>query len=426
MFEWFKKKKEDIEEKRDTTHYISQDGNEILNLWLQLNEVNSDTFDDLIKKLDLIYPYSLSLHKKSISIADHIWEENGYIGSIEFEKEVFPDYNATNKYSKIAVENSKQRTIVNHTLHLCKDGIIVETNYSFSDITREESTCRYREFFKMSKDKDNKVVFTKQKDTFNISTTSSSFTYRNERSYKREQTHDNIIQITLIDNVTYGPGKVVIQLNKHKDDVLNFQDEYDFARNLWCCDFNKPGVVLKKITQYCEKYNLDIPFVNISTVKEGYKVTKNLLYENYKSENQKKTSIIEHQDNSKSSTSKRIFIHTEYENDMNCRIIEIETSNKKSMVLKAYMKGEESTIPNEEEIISYLLMEFPRITLVDQVGWDQITETYFYYISNIAFKNPSENLQKVELTRYENDKEVDSKVWKRHNLEEDAAVLKRK
>lgn len=424
MFEWLQKKRNQNTSQKRKIHFITAEADQIINSWLKANKISIESLDDLLNKLNLTYSSFSEIKKKNISISDKVWETPGYIGSIEFEKEIFTNYNCDNKFAKRAIEDANQSLILNHTIHLCENTVIVEINYSYSDVSRNIITVQYKEFFNIVKQENGNYSFVKQKDENNVKITYYSYLYSDGKTYKREQIQDGLIQILLFNNSYTGPKKMTIQLSQDINSKIEFPVENILIAELWFTDFNNLSEVLEKITRYCENNNIDISSIKITST-DGNNFNKDLIYVNDKNNNLKNISLLERTNGQETASLKSVNVYNSYENDLSCRTIEVSTVGKETITLKVYYNSEYPFIPNENKTIYYLLSEYFKINSRNQENTDAL-DIHFENISQISFFEPSDNLQKVELIRYKNGKETDSKIWKRYNFEEDAAVLRRK
>lgn len=428
MFEWLRKNN-----KSDKVlhHTATDDVYKIIHLFAEVNGITIYEIDDILKKLGLTYPNPSFLEKKAIAIADDMWKEEGYIGSIQFDKEVFEDYNSSNIYSKNAYDEAKKHFVLNHVIHFCKDGIILELNYKHSNYFSDETiTTKRMEYFKLNK-QGNDFIFQKTKDRVEMSGALGSFMCKNEKAYTREQLSDNIIRITLLKNDGRYRDKLVIEIHKDKEQLIDFVNEKKLASDLWTSNFSLPSVALKYMLDYFDENMINIPYIKVMRFVGGWKLAKDLLYENYDESNIKKASLYEKKvscgdiDESGKPTLKTINIYNSYEEDKSVRIVEVDAKNTAKMVLKVYMNNEEAYIPNENQLINYLLKEFPHLNLTGNVNFSK-TDALFHNISAISFSNIDDNLSKVELSYYKGECLMGTKEWKRHTFEEDGPVLKRK
>lgn len=428
MFKWLKKGNNSCKTLR---HSATDDVYKILCLFAKVNNITIYEIDDILKKLELNYPYASILDKKSIAIADDIWKEDGYIGSIQFDKEIFDDYNSSNKYAKSIYNEAQRHVVLNHVIHLCKDGIILEFNYKYFGFVMgdETKTCR-RIYFKLNK-KDNDYQFTKTKEHVSIGGSYGSCVIKNNKGYTREQLSDNIIRLSFINNDGRNQEKLVIEIYKDKDQMIDFVNEKILVSDIWYSNFNLPSVALKYMIDYFEKNNIDISFIKVMKIVNGWKVAKDLVYENYSEVNSKKVSLLEKKVSSGDidvkckPTLKTINIYNTVEGDKNVRVLEVDSKNAAKMILKVYMNNTDAFIPNETKLINYLLKEFPELSLTGNPNFGKL-DVLFHNISTISFSNIDDNLSKVELFLYKGDYLMGTKEWKKHIFEESCPVLRKK
>lgn len=421
MFEWLKQNQR-IGKRKKILHFITNDANTILGKWLKINNINLDSLDDLFCKLNLLYPSFCNIEKCNISISDKVWDIPGYIGSVKFEKEIFTKYNSNNKFAKRAINDAKQPLILNHMIHFYQDGIMVEIDYKYSDITADTNACQYKEFYKIVKQNNEIFNLVKDREESLIKISNFMYLHYDEKTYNREQISDHIYRITLFEKSYSGPRKVIIDLTYDNDNLLEFPFEDILRVDLMCCCISKPSEILKTIIKYCEKYDLDVSSIRVSTVDEK-RNTKDLTYEINKLNNSKNTSLLE-QTNKDNISLKKLSIWNTNECDLNCRIILIENDRNESLVLKAYFDSNDMYIPNENDLINYLLVNFPVINKYDYSSANRF-RTYFEDISHISFTEVSDSLKKVELLSYTGPDLVESKEWKRPEYD-NGYSLKRK
>ena len=425
MFEWFKKgnKSEKV-----LHHAATDDVYKIIHLFSLVNDITIYEIDDIVRKLGLIYPNASIFEKKPIAIADDIWNEQGYIGSIEFDKEIFDTYNSSNNYAKNIYKDANTHFVLNHVIHLCKDGVFLELNYKYNEpIYGDITKIRRRIYFKLNK-KDNDFEFVKNKEHLQMNGRHGSLVIKNDESYVREQIHDNIIRLTFIK----GDGKkLVIEISKDKDQFIDFVDEKQLVTNILYSNFELPSIALKYMIEYFEKNNINVSFINVRNIVSGWKISRELVYEDYKENNTKKVSLLEKKtlrddiDESKKPTLKTLNIYNIYEDGKSVRVVEVDAKNTAKMVLKVTMDNNCAYIPNETQLINYLLKEFPHMNISGYPNFSKI-DVLFHNISTTSFSNISDDLCGVELSYYKGEYLMGTKEWKRHTFEEEGPVLKRK
>lgn len=428
MFEWLKK---GSKANKVLHHTATDDVYKILHLFAEVNSITIYEIDDILKKLGLTYPNPSFFEKRPVAIADDMWSEEGYIGSIQFDKEVFEDYNSSNRYAKHVYDESDKHVVLNHVIHLCKDGIILELNYKYTNSVSDGSvTTKRMEYFKLNK-KDNDYEFVKDKEYVEMSGSYGSLMIRNDKGYVRKQLSDNIIRLSIQKKDGRSTEKIDIDIHKDKDQVLEFPDEKKLASDLTVSNFSLPSVALKYILDYFDKLGVNIPFVKVMHKVNGWKIAKDLTYENYSNDKSKKVSLYEKKlscgdiDESKKPTLKTIEVYNTCEDGKSVRIVEVDAKNTAKMILKVHMNSEDVYIPNENQLINYLLKEFPHLSLTGNVNFSKI-DVLFHNISAISFSNIDDNLCKVELSYYKGDYLMGTKEWKRHIFDEEGPVLKRK
>ena len=255
-----------------------------------------------------------------------------------------------------------------------------------------------------------------------------SLVIKNEESYVREQIHDNIIRLTFIK----GDGKkLIIEISKDKDQFIDFVDEKQLVTNILYSNFELPSIALKYMIEYFEKNNINVSFINVRNIVSRWKISKELVYEDYKENNTKKVSLLEKRtlrddiDESKKPTLKTLNIYNTYEDGKSVRVVEVDAKNTAKMVLKVTMDNNSAYIPNETQLINYLLKEFPHMNISGCPNFSKI-DVLFHNISATSFSNISDDLCGVELSYYKGDYLMGTKEWKRHTFEEEGHVLKRK
>lgn len=425
MFEWLKKGSKNG---KVLHHAATDDVYKIIHLFSLVNDITIYEIDDIVRKIGLIYPNASIFEKKPIEIADDIWNEQGYIGSIEFDKEIFDTYNSSNDYAKNIYKDANTHFVLNHVIHLCKDGVILELNYKYNEpIYGDITKIRRRIYFKLNK-KDNDYEFVKNKEHLQMNGRHGSLIIKNEESYVREQIHDNIIRLTFIK----GDGKkLVIEISKDKEQFIEFVDEKQLVTNILYSNFELPSIALKYMIEYFEKNNINVSFINVRNIVSGWKISRELVYEDYKENNTKKVSLLEKKtlrddiDESRKPTLKTLNIYNTYEDGKSVRVIEVDAKNTARMVLKVTMDNNSAYIPNETQLINYLLKEFPHMNISGYPNFSKI-DVLFHNISATSFSNISDDLCGVELSYYKGEHLMGTKEWKKHTFEEEGPVLKRK
>ncbi len=420
MFEWLNKQKRSSRKK--ILHFITNDADIILLKWLKINNIDLDSLDDLFCKLNLLYPSFCNIEKGNVSISDKVWNIPGYIGSVKFDKEIFAKYNSNNNFAKRAMNDAKQPLVLNHMIHFYENGIMVEINYKYSNITADTNTCQYKEFFKIIKQNNGEFDLVKDREESSIKMSNFMSLHYDEKIYSREQVSDQVYRISIFEKAYKGPRKVVIDLTTENGGLLKFSNEDMLRADLMYCSVSKPSEVLKTVIKYCEKNNISISSVRIVTLDEK-KNARDLTYENNSKNNSKNVNLLEQIIKSDISL-KKINIWNTSEDDLNCRVIVIENGSKESLALKVYSDSDNVFIPNEIELINYLLVNFPVIDKYSYSGTDRL-ETYFEDISKISFTDISDSLKRVELLSYVDADLVDSVKWKRPEYDCDYS-LKRK
>lgn len=421
MFEWLKQNQR-IGRRKKVLHFITNEADSILTKWLNINNINIDSLDDLLCKLNLIYPSFCNIEKGKVSISDKAWSIPGYIGCIQFDKEIFTKYNYNNKFAKRALFDANEPLVLNHMIHLYENGIMIEINYKYSDITADTNVCQYKEYYKIIKQNNGEFNLVKDREESLMKLSNFMYRHFDEKVYNREQISDHVYRISLFEKSYSGPRNVIIDLTYDNDDLLEFSCEDMLRDELMSSCMSKPSEFLKVIIRYCNIYNLNISSIRVSAIDEKGN-TKDLTYEINKLSNSKNISLLE-QTNKDNISLKKLSIWNTNENDLNCRVVLIENEGKESLILKVYFDSDDVFIPNEEELIDYLFVNFPVINKFDYSGTNRF-RTYFEDISRISFTEVSDSLKKVELLSYSGADLVESKEWKRPEYDSSYS-LKRK
>lgn len=426
MFKWLRKDNNKV-----LHHTATDDVYKILHLFANVNGIEIYEIDDILRKLGLTYPNPSFFEKKPIGIADDIWKEDGYIGSIQFDKEIFEDYNSSNRYAKNVYDETGKHVVLNHIIHLCRDGIILELDYKYTNSIVDGSVTTKRvQYFTLEK-KENDYDFISGKEYVKMTGSYGSLMIRNDMGYTREQLNDNVIRLSVKKKDGRNNEKLDIEIQKDKNQVIQFPNEKKLASDITLSDFSLPSVALKYILDYFEKLNINVPSIRVTHKVNGWKIAKDLSYENHLNDRSKKVSLFEKKvscgdiDESKKPTLKTLNIFNTIENGKSVRIIEVDSKNTAKMILKVTTSNNEAYIPNENHLISYLLKEFPHLSLTGNPNFSKI-DSLFHNISAISFSNISDDLCGVELSYYKGEYLMGTKEWKRHTFEEEGPVLKRK
>ena len=428
MFEWLKKGNKS---QKVLHHTATDDVYKIIHLFSNVNGIVVYEIDDIFKKLGLNYPNPSFLEKKPISISDSVWEEDGYIGSVQFDKEIFEDYNCSNTFAKNVYDEAGRHVVLKHIIHFCKDGIILELDYKYtSSIVDGSATSKRMIYFKLNK-KENDYDFIKGKEYVEMSGSYGSLITRNDKGYVRKQLSDNIIKLSIQKNDGRNAEKLDIEIHKDKDQIIEFPNEKNLASDLTTSNFSLPSVALKYILDYFEKLGVNVPVIKVMHKVNGWKIARDLTYENYTNGDSKKVSLFEKKvscgdiDESKKPSLKTLNIYNTVEDGKSVRIVEVDSKNTAKMVLKVTMNNNQAYISNENQLINYLMKEFPHLSLTGNPNFGKI-DSLFHNISAISFSNISDDLCGVELSYYKGEYLMGTKEWKRHTFEEEGPVLKRK
>lgn len=434
MFEWLFRKNKVVqttqEKKIDLSNFTKEKckfniSNEVLSILEKWNKINQTNFSisDLFSMLQLDGHDFVDVKFAEYPIYDDVWKIPGYISSFRFDI-CLNSNNALNEYSKKYLDEMGENNNVRHFVHLCKDGLVLSMDYKL-------------------KTKD----FRKSDITYNIVKKESDYELNKTNEYSLIILEPNSVYASIFDTIVCErfkdkDGYYVININeRYSDDIytknikfklksdveFDFPKEKELMKKLGNKSVSFPDAIMAIIVNYLKKYNLEADDIKIDGINDENKVVRSVSYKKINDNihvnlNMKKDDI-DH-------SLKTVDVSLVSENDYYVRVFTIKTAAGRDMRLKVYYNNLNSVADRDFNVIDYFMGYFP-VGLIDNGAEWYPFDIHFRLLCQSCFSNNMNCIDKITLEYFEINRLVDSREWKRYNLEQDQScednpVLKRK
>lgn len=427
MFDWLFRKK-NIEEtaisevKMGTQYNVSDEVISILEKWNKINQT-SFSISDLFSLLKLDGPDFVDVKFVDYPIYDDVWKIPGYVGSFRFDICINND-NSFHEYSKRFLDEIGENNNVRYIVHLCKDGLVLDMDY-------KQKTRDFRKFsitYKLDKNETNFKF--NQVDEYSLVILEPNSVYSSVTDIvvcKRFKDKDGYHNIEINERV-YGDIYTKIIKFKLKNDIeFNFPKEKELMNKIGNKSVSFPENIMAILINYLKKYNIEVDDIKIDGINDENKVVRCVSYQKSNDRihvnlNMKKNDI--------ENSLKTVDVSMIRENDYYVRVFTIKTAAGRDMQLKVYYNDLYSITDRDFEIIDYFMGYFPVGLIDDGAEWYSF-DIYYRLLCEFCFSNNMDCIDKITLEYYEINTLVDSREWKKYNLEqadtlEDNPVLKRK
>lgn len=405
MFDWltlFKKNNAEIKNNDSQIVYGEQAKN-LIEKWMKLNGIEGISFDEYIKQLGLDFIDVINLESIDLNLSNPIWKNQDFMGVLCFKsKAVYTGYEE--KFDLDGKSGAFVPTLGKLKKDLDINCLIYLYNNSLSAeilTNRRENGLRFKQSVKKDFTFDENMSLTETKDTVKIS---SLDTYYDEPRYQYEKTTDDGRIIIRVDDIKENTA-INVNINGK---IVDF-DDVKMKSILWFPDRGDLKFFLSNILSYMV---LNGEFTIKVDLVPGF---SNIVYMKDKSGN-----ITIKETNKKGN----IYFTLENLQEENIFIKRLTVAYDKKRVKLDIVSTKEIDIQNLDKLVDYIYSKYDGIFGIGDC---------FNKISTISFKEPDDNLIRVELVEEYSGNIINSRVWSRnyqfdtdYTLENDSSMVLRK